>query len=385
MMILLLALFIVLNGCGIALTDSTEEEQTAQITATSKPTQSTPVTSSPTSKSTASTPNRLPNTDLDKLARLWQIRSQKIAASDYPVGPGDVLEISVPAIEELRDRIVRISGEGTISLPFVGRLQAAGLTEEALKQQLVERLKKYMFSPRVVLFVKEYRSRQVAVVGEVVKPGLYSLTSGADTILDVISQAGGMKPGADPRIYLVPAEPVTDGQVQQQAASILSANLLSQDSAPLILQRTDPILIDTKELAFGGYQHYLSLSVRPGALIMVPGGGQVLVEGWVEKPGAFQVSPGLTVTGVVAAAGGALYPADVNAVKVLRTGKDGNKTAIVADLEKIKRGESADVTLQGGDIVEVAAENSKLIPYSLYQFFTTVVKIGIGGNVPIFR
>jgi len=109
------------------------------------------------------------------------------------------------------------------------------------------------------------------------------------------------------------------------------------------------------------------------------------VEGWVEKPGAFQVSPGLTVTGVVAAAGGALYPADINAVKVLRTGKGGKKSFIVADLEKIKRGESADVTLQGGDIVEVAAENSKLIPYSLYQFFTTVVKIGIGGNVPIFR
>jgi len=80
---------------------------------------------------------------------------------------GDVLEISVPAIEELRGRVARISGDGTISLPFVGKIQAAGLTEEQLKQKLVERLEQYMYNPRVVLFVKEYRSRQVAVLGAV--------------------------------------------------------------------------------------------------------------------------------------------------------------------------------------------------------------------------
>ena len=45
-------------------------------------------------------------------------------------------------------------------------------------------------------------------------------------------------------------------------------------------------------------------------MIMVPGGGQVLVEGWVEKPGAYPVSPGLTVAGVVVQAGGPMYPAE---------------------------------------------------------------------------
>src|SRR3989475_4764165 len=200
----------------------------------------------------------------------------------------------------------------------------------------------------------------------------------------MISQAGGITTGADPKIYLIPAEPVENGQLKQ-LASTLPESLLVQDPAPLILKRTDPILIDTRQLAFGGNQQYLSLAVRPGDVIMVPGGGQVLVEGWVEKPGAYKISPGLTVAGAVVEAGGTLFPADVNAVKVIRTDKEGSKSFILADLRKIKRGESADIALQGGDIVEVSAETSKLIPYGLYRFFSTIINVGIGGTIPLMR
>jgi len=293
-----------------------------------------------------------------------------------------VVEISVPAIEELRSRTVRLSGDGTISLPFVGKVEAAGLTEEELQQQLVERLKQYMYSPRVIVFVKEYRSRQVAVLGSVTRPSVYSISSGADTLLDVLSQAGGIAPGADPKIYLIPAEPAEKARGIQIASS-LPQNILQQ--APLILKRTEPILIDLKQLSFGGNQQYLSLQVRPGDVIMVPGGGQVLVEGWVEKPGAYGISPGLTVAGVVVQAGGLMFPADVNSVKIIRADKSGSKSFIVTDLEKIQRGDSPDIQLQGGDIVEVCAQTSKLIPSVLYSFFSTLIKIGIGANIPLVK
>jgi polysaccharide export outer membrane protein len=322
--------------------------------------------------------------ELDKLAILWRTRSQQKTAHDYPVGVGDLLEISVPAIEELRARTVRISGDGSISLPFVGKLEASGLTEEELQQKLVDRLKEYMYSPRVIVFVKEYRSRQVAVLGAVVKPGLYGIGSGSDTLLDMISQAGGIAPGADSKIYFIPAEPA-DSAHATQIASAMPESLLRQEAAPLILKRTDPILIDLKQLSFGGNQQYLSLAVRPGDVIMVPGGGQVLVEGWVERPGAYSMSPGLTVAGVVIQAGGQLFPADANAVKVIRAEKGGTKSFIVADLEKIKGGESPDITLQGGDIVEVSAQTAKLIPYGLYRFFSTIVSVGVGATVPVVR
>ena len=322
--------------------------------------------------------------DVQKLADLWLKRSQETGNSDLPIGVGDVVEISVPAIEELRSRMVRIAGDGTIALPFIGKMDAAGLTEEDLQQKLVERLQQYMYSPRVIVFVKEYRSRQVAVLGAVPKPGLYSMTNGADTLLDVLSQAGGIAPGADPKLYLIPAEPAEKGRLTQ-IASTMPQSLLQQDPTPLILKRTDPILIDVKQLSFGGNQQYLSLRVRPGDVIMVPSGGQVLVEGWVEKPGAYGLSPGLTVAGVVVQAGGPLYPAEVNTVKVIRAERGGSKSFIYADLEKIKRGDSPDIGLQGGDIVEVSAQTSKLVAYGLYRFFTTIVNVGVGANIPIFK
>jgi polysaccharide biosynthesis/export protein len=322
------------------------------------------------------------DTDVIKLAALWRQRSQEKGPFDYPLGVGDVLEISVPAIEELRGRTVRVLNDGTISLSFVGKLEVAGLTEEELQQKLVERLKEYMYSPRVIVFVKEYRSRQVAVLGAVVKPGVYGVGSGGDTLLDMISQAGGIAPGADSRIYFIPAKP-TDSAEAQKVAATLPESLLRQDPMPLILQRTDPILIDLKESSFGGYQQYLSLHVRPGDVIMVPGGGQVLVEGWVEKPGAYPLSSGLTIAGVVIQAGGQLFPADANSVRVIRAEKGGTKSFIVADLDKIKRGESPDVPLQSGDIVEVSAQTAKLVPYGLYRFFSAIVNVGVGASVPL--
>ncbi len=273
------------------------------------------------------------NGDVQKLAELWLSRSKEKTNTDFPIGVGDVIEISVPSIEDLRSRTVRIAGDGTIALPFVGKLEAAGLTEEELQEKLVERLKQYMYSPRVIVFVKEYRSRQVAVLGAVVKPGLYSLGNGADTLLDVLFQAGGISPGADPKLYLIPAEPAGKDE-HAQIASIMPQNILQQDPAPLILKRTDPILIDFKQVSFGGNQQYLALPVRPGDVVMVPSGGQVLVEGWVEKPGAYGLSPGLTVAGLVAQAGGPLYPAEVNTVKVIRAEKGGTKSFISADLER---------------------------------------------------
>jgi len=323
------------------------------------------------------------SSDLERLALLWHKRAAKAAGADYPIGPGDILEISVPSMEELRSQTVRVSGEGTISLPLLGKIQVGNATEEELKESIRERLRQYMYDPQVITFVKEYRSRQVAVLGAVVKPGLYGLNSGADSILDMISRAGGITSGVD-RIYLIPAETVPSDKVGNVTAA-LPRGFFDKDPAPLILKRNDPILIDIKEMAFGAHQIYLSLPARPGDVIMVPGGGQFLVEGWVEKPGAYNITNGLTVSGAVIAAGGPLFPADTTAVKVIRNEKRGRKTVLVVDLEKIKRGEEPDMALQGGDIIEVSSTDAKLIPYGLYRFFSTIINIGVGANIPLIR
>jgi len=166
---------------------------------------------------------------LKRLELLWQQRMQEGLIADYPIGPGDVLEISVPAMEELSNRTGRVSGKGTLSLPFVGVIQVSGLTEKGLREEIRHRLQKnYMYDPQVNLFVREYRSRQVAVIGAVEKPGLYSLASGANTLLDMISQAGGMTERASPRINFIPAVPVDDEKAKE-IVSALSVRLVSKD------------------------------------------------------------------------------------------------------------------------------------------------------------
>src|SRR6266542_341130 len=103
------------------------------------------------------------NNDLERLAQLWERRRRESLATDYPIGPGDVIEISVPGMEEIKVVSQRVTGEGTISLPFVGVINASGMTDKTLREEIRRRLEtNYMWNPQISLFVKEFRSRQVA-------------------------------------------------------------------------------------------------------------------------------------------------------------------------------------------------------------------------------
>ncbi len=324
------------------------------------------------------------STDLERLQILYKQRASGLQTTDYPIGPGDIIDVSVPAMEELKLQSVRVSGDGMIALPFVGKLTASGFTEEQLRGEIAGRLLKFMHEPRVIVFVREHKNRQVAVLGSVAKPGVYALRSENDTILDLLSQAGGIAPGADPQIHLIPAE-LVDKDAYKQFASVLPVAAAGSSTPAMLLKKTEPIVIDLQELAYGGFQEYLSLSVRPGDVLMIPGGGQILVDGWVNKPGAYNITPGLTVSGIVAAAGGLLYPADANSVKIIRNERGGKKTIIQSDLEKIRNGQEPDIRLLGGDLVEISATNDKLALYGIYRFFTTVVNVAVGANIPMFR
>ena len=323
------------------------------------------------------------NNDLERLARLWQQRKQESATSDYPIGPGDVIEISVPGMEEIKVVSQRVTGEGTISLPFVGVIDASGMTDKALREEIRRRLEtNYMRNPQISLFVKEFRSRQVAVIGAVQKPGLYNLASSADTVLGMISQAGGMRPEAAERVLFIPAEPV-DSERAKEVIDSLPAQLVNRDPSPLILKNVDPIVLNLDSINRSGHERYLNIPARPGDIIMVPGGGEVLVQGWVEKPGAYKISSGLTILGAVAAAGGPLFPADTSSVELIRTNHQGQKTSSVANLNAIKGGEQPDLPLREGDVIDITSSSPKLVAYGIYRFFTTIMHIG--ASVPIIR
>lgn len=111
------------------------------------------------------------------------------APSEFLLGPEDLLEINVWKNQDLT-RTVVIRPDGLISLPIIGDVQAAGLSANKLSDQIAQRLKKLITNPLVSVSVKEINSYAIFVVGEVAKPGKYTLKS-FTTVLDAISIAGG--------------------------------------------------------------------------------------------------------------------------------------------------------------------------------------------------
>jgi len=128
----------------------------------------------------------------ERLEEILDKREHDSFTPDFALGPGDVLQISVPDVEEIKDRTERVSAQGTIELPIAGTVHVGGLTESQAKAAVIKALSKYVKDPQADIFVKEYASRQVAVTGMVNKPGLYTLNSRDDTIMEMIGRPGGM-------------------------------------------------------------------------------------------------------------------------------------------------------------------------------------------------
>jgi len=111
--------------------------------------------------------------------------------SGYKIGPLDVLELSVFKVPEL-SRMAQVAESGTVNLPLVGEVQAAGRTAQEIERDLTKKLAaKYLQSPQVSILIKEFNSQRVTVEGAVKKPGVYPLR-GKMTLLQVVASAEGL-------------------------------------------------------------------------------------------------------------------------------------------------------------------------------------------------
>ena len=108
--------------------------------------------------------------------------SQEMDTADYRIGPKDLLDISVFGLGELT-KTVRVSEDGRISLPLVGEVEVEGITKAGLEKKLSQLLEeKYLQDPQVTVFISEYQSKRVSVLGAVRNPGPYELL-GRQTLL----------------------------------------------------------------------------------------------------------------------------------------------------------------------------------------------------------
>jgi polysaccharide export outer membrane protein len=335
------------------------------------------------------------------LEALWRQRTASTATSNsgFTLGPGDVLRISVPMIAQLTDRTVRISEDDTIALPLLGVIKVGGMTEQDLRQELAGRLGRYMYNPQVEVYLKTPENRVVSVLGTVRAPGRYLVASRSDTIMTLLSRAGGATDRAGSQILFFPAPPVASGAASgassrqtttaDGSAGLTAYQLARRDETATPEEENDSkpasvepaILTDNRQgapfvISTAGAARYLEMPVRPGDVVFVPAAGSVSVQGWVDKPGLFPITPGMTVLGSVAAAGGALF---TSSATLVRGQQGGGQRAISLNLSGIKSGKEPDVLVSGGDVIIVERSVVGAVPYSLYFL---VNKVGLG--LPLF-
>jgi len=246
----------------------------------------------------------------------------------YRIGPGDLLELKVFQVDEL-SQTVRVSEDGSMTLPLLGRIVVEGLTQEGVVQKLSGLLQaKYVKNPQVTIFIKEYKNQQVAVIGAVEKAGSYELV-GRKNLLQIISMAGGFSETAGNEIFILREGP--DGV-------------------------TSSVAIDLKDLLVNGNQK-LNIPIEPNDVINVPVDREirVFVMGRVTKPGAVKakLSEGMTLLQAIADAGGLAEGAKESAVMITRKDKAGKEQKIKVNLKDIIKGKKKDIALQEGDVVYV--------------------------------
>lgn len=224
------------------------------------------------------------------LLSLW-IPTAIGAESDYQIGAGDVLKITIYDHPDLTT-IARVDNEGTILFPLAGRIRVGGLTTASASQSIAATLgEDYIVNPQASVFVEEFRSKKVFIIGEVTRPGLYEL-SGPTTLLELVSKAGGLTRGAGRIATIRRTEP--NGNAPEKSFEVNITDLLLAGAGSV-----DIPLIDGD-----------SVSIAKAAVIYVTG--------QVNRPSALSIEPDTTVIKAITMAGGFTALAAQQKIKIIR-------------------------------------------------------------------
>ena len=117
--------------------------------------------------------------------------SNPAANEDYVIGLEDVLSINVYKDQDLSTKDVVVRPDGKISTPMAGDIQASGFTVKQLQESITEKLKEYITAPVVTVMVTHIQSKSVSVLGQVLKPAVYTIGS-PTTVMELLARAGGL-------------------------------------------------------------------------------------------------------------------------------------------------------------------------------------------------
>ncbi len=251
---------------------------------------------------------------------------------EYTIGPRDVLGISVWGQADL-SRDYTVDPDGFIPFPLVGRVKAVGSNPKELAAQLTERLgKDYLVNPQVIVWVKEYLSQKVQVLGAAEKPGVYYL-NGPTTMLEILSKAGGLASTAGKQVILLRNHVASAGG-EVSASPILRISLDKMQAGDPAentrVQNQDTIIVSKAQ----AHSYF--------------------VLGEVKKPGGYTLEKETNILEGITIAGGFTDKAAPSRIRLLRSTPEGQKVIEVDMNDILRRGrEAKGIMLQESDVVVV--------------------------------
>lgn len=283
------------------------------------------------------------NRQIKQLATAYQT----VQEEEYHLGSGDVLELTVFQADEL-NKVIRVNGRGKIILPLLGSVDVAGKSLVEAEEEITARLAAdFLNNPQVSLFLTEYRSQQITVMGAVENPNVYSIRQ-SRTIFEMLSLAGGMTEVASDKIRVKTTQ--TNAETGEREAIDL---LLSVNS-----------LLEGADAASG-------IRLAGGDSILVPEAGVIFVTGAVKKPDSYKMEGSTNVLKAVSLAGGVLWEGKEAKVQVIRE-INQEQVSVVVNLDQIRNQKEEDIELKDGDIVVVDYSTAKR---GISGFFRTAGQI----------
>lgn len=283
----------------------------------------------------------------------------KKADERYLIGTGDVLDVRVFNKPQFSRDGVRVDGRGMIRMPLIeGEIKATCRTEEDLAREITERYKEYLRNPQVDVFIKEYQSQPVAVLGAVRTPSRFQLQRRV-RLLEMLSFVGGPSDNAGRSIQVVhTAPPEADcsapptQSIPEEASSVdyyrLSATLKGEE-------QSNPFL-------------------RAGDIVSIAEADQVFVVGNVLRPSPISLKEQITVSRAIAMVGGTMPDTKSDRVRIVRqTPGSTAKTEIFVNLKAIEKRQAEDIVLQANDIVDVPTSEGKRFLRSIVGAFAPSV------------
>ncbi|MEP7214042.1 MAG: polysaccharide biosynthesis/export family protein [Acidobacteriota bacterium] len=294
------------------------------------------------------------------------------ADDQYLIGVGDVLDVRIFNRPLLSRDAVRVDGRNMIRLPLIGEVRAGCMTESALAESISQHYLEYLKNPNVEVFIKDYQSKPVMVIGAVREPGQFQMHRRV-RLLELISLAGGLTDAADGRMQVKHSVEIPT----------CSAGVTHVENA---LKSADPEVewFDVGELLKTGASSKNSPYVQPGDTINLLEADKVFVVGNVVKPSIIPLKEKVTISKAIAASGGTLPDSKLDKVRILRqTGQDAaEKTEILVDLKAINKREAEDVALIANDIVDVPTSSGKKFLRGLMNSIAPTVSRGAVRVIP---